>query len=205
MTRRRGGRQPAPLTGADLREAALRVVARSSLDRLTVREVAQELGVTAPAVHYHLRGGADLADRVVEAVAAGIELRDDPDLDWVERYVALVDRMDQAFLRYPGTGLRALTATGPSAAADRLTAAALDILLDAGFDRPAATEIFASTYLLFTGWLATRGRTEQGSVHPAWLAAAGHGGSGPLHAALRRVLTGTPVPTPDPTPTRGRR
>ncbi|MEE4599546.1 TetR family transcriptional regulator, partial [Streptomyces sp. DSM 41524] len=106
----------------------MRVVSRSSLEQLTVREVAAECGVTPPAIHYHLRGGDDLADRVVEAVAARIEVHKDPGASWIEQYVELVLAMDRAFLAYPGTGLHALTSTGPSAAATRLTDTALDIL-----------------------------------------------------------------------------
>ena len=128
MRRRRGGTQPSPISEADVLDAALRVVARSSLSHLTVRAVAEECAVTAPAIHYHLRGGADLADRVVEAVAAQIDVRVDPDASWVEQYLGLVTAMDQAFLAYPGTGVRALTSTGTSAAATRLTSTALTIL-----------------------------------------------------------------------------
>ena len=57
MPRSRGGTQPQPISMTDVVDAALRVVARSSLDRLTVRAVADECGVTPPAIHYHLRGG----------------------------------------------------------------------------------------------------------------------------------------------------
>jgi AcrR family transcriptional regulator len=180
------------LTADDVLGAALRIVERSELDRLTVRAVADELGVTPPAVHYHLRGGDDLADRVVEAVAAGIRLEIDPDAHWVEQYVSLVTSMDRAFLRYPGTGMRALTASRPSAAAGRLTRTALSILGNAGIPEPAAVELFTATYLLFTGWLATRGLVEGGGVHPA-LAAAGAGMPGKddgrtLERTLRRLL-----------------
>lgn len=197
MARQRGGTQPTPLTAEDVLGAALRIVERSELDRLTVRAVADELGVTPPAVHYHLRGGDDLADRVVEAVAAGIRIEIDPDAHWVEQYVALVTSMDRAFLRYPGTGMRALTASRASAAAGRLTGTALSILRDAGFPEPAAVELFTTTYLLFTGWLATRGLVEGGGRHPA-LAAAGAGMPGKddgrtLERAVRRLLeTDTP-------------
>jgi len=192
MMRRRGGTQPSPISEADVLDAALRVVARSSLDALTVRAVAEECGVTAPAIHYHLRGGADLADRVVEAVAARIDVRVDPDASWVDQYLGLVAAMDQAFLAYPGTGVRALTSTGASAAATRLTNAALSILRRAGFAEDAAVHIFTATYLMFVGWLATRNRAEANIIHPA-LAAAGATGLGrdggqPLEEAMRRIL-----------------
>ncbi|MDV7136405.1 TetR/AcrR family transcriptional regulator [Williamsia muralis] len=177
----------------DLVEAALRVVERSSLHKLTVRAVADECGVTAPAIHYHLRGKADLADRVVEAVAAGIEISIEPDDHWIDQYIGLVAAMDRAFLRYPGTGLHALTAEGRSAAAARLSATALDILRGAGFPDRDAREIFTATYLIFVGWLATRGRAESGTTHPALAAAGtatGNDGIEALESALRHLFEG---------------
>jgi AcrR family transcriptional regulator len=177
----------------DVVDAALRVVARSSLDRLTVRAVADECGVTPPAIHYHLRGGDELADRVVEAVAARINVAIDPRTQWVDRYLALISAMDRAFLAYPGTGLRALASTGPSPAAGRLTDTAMQILRDAGLPEVAAVQIFTITYLIFVGWLATRNSAEGNRIHPS-LAAVGAGaladdGDQPLIAAIRRVLT----------------
>lgn len=170
----------------------MRVVARSSLQQLTVREVAEECGVTAPAIHYHLRGGGDLADRVVEAVAAQIDVRVDPDASWIDQYLELVLTMDRTFLAYPGAGLHALTSRGSSAAATRLTDTALDILRHAGFTEDVAVQTFTATYLMFVGWLATRSRAEGDTVHPA-LAAAGATSLGrddgqPLEEAMRRIL-----------------
>jgi AcrR family transcriptional regulator len=177
----------------DVVDAALRVVARSSLERLTVRAVADECGVTPPAIHYHLRGGDELADRVVEAIATRIDITVDPKAPWVVRYLTLITAMDCAFLGYPGAGLRALTATGPSPGAARLTDTALQILREAGLPEAVAVQTFTTTYLIFVGWLATRNLAEGNGIHPA-LAAAGAGaladdGDQPLIAAIRRVLT----------------
>lgn len=189
---RRGGTQPSPISKADVVDAAMRIVARSSLADLTVREVAAECGVTPPAIHYHLRGGHDLADRVVEAVAGRIEARMDPEASWIDQYVELVLAMDRAFLAYPGTGLHALTSTGTSAAATRLTDTALSILRSAGLTEEVAVQTFTDTYLMFVGWLATRSHAEDNTIHPA-LAAAGAANLGrddgqPLEGAIRRIL-----------------
>ncbi|WP_166903577.1 TetR/AcrR family transcriptional regulator [Mycobacterium sp. DL440] len=191
--RRRGGTQPSPISKTHVVDAAMRVVARSSLEQLTVREVATECGVTPPAIHYHLRGGDDLADRVVEAVAAQIDVAVDGKAPWVERYLTLISAMDRAFLAYPGTGLRALASTGASPGATRLTDTAMRILRDAGLPEAAAVQTFTTTYLIFVGWLATRHLAEGDGIHPS-LEAAGAGalandGDQPLLAAIRRVLT----------------
>ena len=192
MPRSRGGTQSRPISMSEVVDAALRIVERSSLDRLTVRAVAAECGVTPPAIHYHLRGGEDLRDRVVEAVAAGIDVVIDPNSPWVDQYLALITAMDRAFLAYPGTGMRALTVTGPSRAAGGLTETALQILRGAGLPEEAALATFTTTYLIFVGWLATRNLAEDSGVHPS-LAAAGarslaDGSDRPLVAGIRRVL-----------------
>ncbi|WP_218025819.1 TetR/AcrR family transcriptional regulator [Nocardia miyunensis] len=200
MARQRGGTQPIPLSAQDILEAALRLVERWGLDGLTVRGVAAELGVTPPAVHYHLRGGQDLADRVIEAVAARVEMDTDSGAHWVDQYVDLVSSMDRTFLRYPGTGTRVLAASRNSAAAGRLTGAALSILRAAGFSEAVAVEIFTATYLLFAGWLVTRGLREAGGTHPALVAA---GVTAPdladgavLDRALRRLLESSAASRP---------
>lgn len=192
MPRSRGGTQAQPISMTDVIDAALRIVARSSLDRLTVRAVAEECGVTPPAIHYHLRGGDELADRVVEAVATRIDVAINPKASWIERYLALISAMDRAFLAYPGTGLRALATTGPSPAAGRLTQTAIQILRDAGLSKDSAVQTFTTTYLIFVGWLATRNSAEGNKIHPS-LAAAGavhlaEDRDEPLIAAIRRVL-----------------
>ncbi|MBF4476473.1 transcriptional regulator, TetR family [Rhodococcus rhodochrous J3] len=197
MARRRGGTQPMPISETDVVQSGLRVVERSSLERLTVRAVAEELGVTAPAVHYHLRDTDGLVSRVVEAVAAQIDVAMDVDTPWIEQYIGMVTAMDRTFLRYPGTGVYALTVTRPSPAVGRLTDTALGILRKAGFNDGEARELFTATYLMFVGWLATRGLAEKGATHPALAAALGdrlgNDPTEPLDAALRRVLTAGPT------------
>jgi hypothetical protein len=101
--------------------------------------------------------------------------------------------MDRAFLAYPGTGLRALTATGRSPGAARLTDTAMQILRAAGFSETAAAQTFTTTYLIFVGWLATRNLAQGHRIHPSLAAAGVKGladdGDQPLVTAMRRVLT----------------
>ena len=198
MPRSRGGTQSAPLAPQDILNAALRVVERSSLDRLTVKAVADECGVTPPAIHYHLRREVDLATRVVEAVAQQITVPLDPDAPWQDQYIALVLAMDRTFLRYPGTGSRALTSSGESPAAAQLTDTALGILRTAGFTDREAGDIFAATYLLYVGWLSTRGQAENNVIHPSLRAAGmsttGHDDAKPLVSGLHCIFAGH---TPD--------
>ena len=194
VTRRRGGVQDPPLSVGDVVDAALRVTARAGLDALTVRGVAEELAVTPPAVHYHLRGKDDLLDRVCEAVSASIDLSVDPGAGWEDQYVQLVLSMDRTFEGYPGVAVRALSATGPSAAARRIADAGTAILRTAGMGSDDAVQAFAASQFLFTGWLVLRDMSSRGQVHPALLAAGMDGpvgdGTEQLEVALRRLLAG---------------
>lgn len=192
--RRRGGVQDPPLSIDSVVGAAVRVTERVGLDQLTVRLVADELQVTAPAVHYHLRDKDDLLDRVCESVAAGIDLTIAPEEDWAEQYVALVLSMERTLGRYPGVAMRALAATGESTAAWRITEAATGILRGAGLDPEETAQAFAASQFLLTGWLVLRHVSGNGAAHPALKAA----GIAPpadatvshLETAVRRLLAG---------------
>lgn len=53
-----------PLTKKDIAEAGLRLLDRVGLEGLTVRAIAQELGVKAPALYWHLENKQALLDEV---------------------------------------------------------------------------------------------------------------------------------------------
>jgi TetR/AcrR family transcriptional regulator, tetracycline repressor protein len=192
--RRRGGVQDPPLSIGSVVGAAVRVTERVGLDQLTVRLVADELQVTAPAVHYHLRGKDDLLDRVCEEVAARIDLTVAPEAGWAEQYVALVLSMERTLGRYPGVAMRALAATGESAAAWRIAAAATGILRGAGLDQEETAQAFAASQFLLTGWLVLRHGSGRGAAHPALKAAGVAPPAGAtvsqLETAVRRLLAG---------------
>jgi TetR/AcrR family transcriptional regulator, tetracycline repressor protein len=194
VTRRRGGLQDPPLSVGDVVHAAVRVTGRVGLERLTVRLVADELDVTAPAVHYHLRGKEDLLDRVCEAVGAQIDLDVAPAPRWEDRYVDLVLSMERTMTCYPGVARRALSATGSSAAARRIADAATGVLRSGGLDDEAVAQAFAASQFLLTGWLVLRSVGDRGEAHPALVAAGVRTPSARttavLETSLRRLLAG---------------
>lgn len=151
--RRRGGTQPAPLSVDDVMDAALAITRRSGLDALTVKAVADELGVTSPAVYHYLGGKRDLLDRVCGVVLRRVDLRVDATAPWQDQIVSIMLRMHHAFARYPGVGTRALFITGPATASERISAVMRDIVTVGGFAAPTADEVVAALHLLFSGWL----------------------------------------------------
>jgi len=64
--------------------AALRLLDEAGLDGLTLRRLAQELGVQAPALYWHFKNKQELLDYVAEAIGDEVRLaaRPDPDQPW---------------------------------------------------------------------------------------------------------------------------
>lgn len=154
--RTRGGRQPQPLTLSDVVTAACRVVAARGLDQLTVKSVADELGVTSPAVYHYAAGKDELVARVCERVASSVDLDVDDRLAWDEQIIALVTGMRETFARYPGVGERSLSLTGPAPAAEAISARVIEIASSAGFAIADATRLSVALQLLFSGSLLHR-------------------------------------------------
>ena len=65
--RRGSGRGP-QLTRADITTAALEAADRGELDLLTMRGLAQELGVTAMALYSHVENKDDILDQIIDRV-----------------------------------------------------------------------------------------------------------------------------------------
>ncbi|MDO8361528.1 MAG: helix-turn-helix domain-containing protein [Actinomycetota bacterium] len=155
-SRRRGGTQPDPLSLDDLIDAALELTERNGLDALTVKAVADELGITSPAVYHYVDGKRELIERLCERVTRRVDLTVDNDGDWQDNVVALVTRLDAAFARYPGVAARALSTVGPAPGSLRINEAILLQLTRAGFARADAIEMVAALHFLFSGWLLGR-------------------------------------------------
>ena len=157
--RRRGGTQPDPLSVDDIMQAALTLTERSGLDALTIKSVADELGITSPGVYHYVGGKQELIDRLCERVTRTIDVSTDADERWQDRIVTIMLRMDDAFARYPGVAARALSFTGPAPGALQITRSILEVLEtdDAGFSRADALDVVAGLHFLFSGWLLRRG------------------------------------------------
>ena len=63
-------------------ENALKLADADGLDALTVRKLAQHLGVTPMALYWHFRSKEDLLEGVSEQVWGEIDVNTDPDAPW---------------------------------------------------------------------------------------------------------------------------
>ena len=167
--RSRGGTQPLPLSRDDLLDAALPLVAADGLDTLTVKAVADALGISSPAVYHYFDGRDDLLDRLCERVAREIDLDVPPALAWDDAIVEVVLRMHRTFEHYPGVGGRVLATQRRSPSADRVSQKVLDVLLTEGFSSTDALDLLASLHFLFGGWLLGTRPLRPGVVLPPTL------------------------------------
>jgi len=76
---------------------ALRLLEAEGLDKLTVRRLATELGVKAPALYWHFRSKRALLDHLTDAIVAPVVAglpSSGPWLDWLERAKRVLSYID---------------------------------------------------------------------------------------------------------------
>jgi AcrR family transcriptional regulator len=83
-------------------DAAMTIARRDGLDTLSMRRLAEELGVSTMAAYRHVAGKDTLVDDVLEAAVASIDLDVPEDASWEEQITLLVERSYAVFLSVPG-------------------------------------------------------------------------------------------------------
>lgn len=144
-------------------ETALKLLNTVGLEGLTLRAIAKELNVKAPAFYWHFENKQDLLDEMAtemyRRMAKGVKL--ESATTWQDRLTATNRALRAALLRYRDgakvfSGAR-FTGTdyGPE------MEATLHALVDAGFTLPQAVRAAATAYLFTIGFV-----TEEQGVHP---------------------------------------
>jgi TetR/AcrR family tetracycline transcriptional repressor len=118
--------------------AALDVLDEVGLDGLTMRRLADKLGVKAASLYWHVRNKEELLGLLAEAIAAGVR-EPEPDMSWRERLETLAWENRRVLLAHRDAA-RILAGT-PPAGANRLRLAEITLraLLKAGLDHRDAT------------------------------------------------------------------
>lgn len=156
VKRSRGGTQPDPLSRDDILDAALPLVAEHGIDGVTLRMVANALGISSPALYHYFSGRDELLDWCCERIAAEVDLTVDPTVGWDDAVVAVILNMHRTFARYPGVAARVLPAQRPSRAADRISMVVYELVRSAGYSADAAEDLLAAMRVVFGGWLLGR-------------------------------------------------
>jgi len=142
-----GGR--ARLSKRAVVDRALKLADTHGLDTLTIRKLAQDLGVTPMALYWHFRSKDDLLEGMAEQVWSEIEVRVDPSVPWWAQLQGGLESLITVLRAHRSAPQLLLEHEKRNDAALRATEATLQILLGAGFDPQHAAEIARST--LWTG------------------------------------------------------
>jgi TetR/AcrR family tetracycline transcriptional repressor len=130
-------------------DRALKLADTDGLDALTIRKLAQDLGVTPMALYWHFRSKDDLLEGMAEHVWGEIEVNVDSSQPWWVQLRGGLESLLRVLRAHPSAPQLMLEHEKRNEAALRATEATLEILLGAGFDPQHAAEIARST--LWTG------------------------------------------------------
>jgi AcrR family transcriptional regulator len=148
-------RQNSALTLERLVEATLRLVRDVGVERLTMRDLADELGVTPMAAYRHVNGKEELLERALAAAIREEEMANplEADANWEQFILWRVRRTAHALAKYPGLAAFALSRPA-SRDLHEGSADLIRILEDAGLSRSDATIAHAALHTYAMG-LAT--------------------------------------------------
>ncbi|MFD8021226.1 TetR/AcrR family transcriptional regulator [Streptomyces lavendulae] len=146
-------------------ETALRLLDETGLDGLTLRAIAKELNVQAPALYWHFKGKQELLDEMAtemyRRMAADADARLAPGATWRERLLTGNRSLRTALLGYRD-GAKVFSGsrfTGTEHAVQM--EANLRALVDAGFTLPQAVRATSTAYFFTLGFV-----TEEQGVEP---------------------------------------
>ena len=135
------------LSRGEIIQEALALLEEHGPGALSMRRLADRLGVAPNALYTHVRGKADLIDGLIDQVYAGLDL--DPCLtgDWTEQLDALSQSIRAHLLAHPAVIPFALRQPGLGPHGLRLGEAIYNVLRPAGFSDQA---VVGTVYALLT-------------------------------------------------------
>jgi AcrR family transcriptional regulator len=142
-------------------DRALKLADADGLDALTIRKLAQDLGVTPMALYWHFRSKDDLLEGMAEQVWAEIDVHIDPAVPWWVQLQAGLESLLRVLRAHRSAPQLVQEHEKQNEAALRATEGALEILRSAGFGPEQAAEIARSA--LWTGLMLVMSET---SYHP---------------------------------------
>jgi TetR/AcrR family tetracycline transcriptional repressor len=130
-------------------DRALKLADADGLDALTIRKLAQDLGVTPMALYWHFRSKEDLLEGVAEQLWGELDLDVDPDASWWAQLQGLLESLVSVLRAHPAAAQLFLEHEKRNEAALRATEITLEILRKAGFGPKHASTLARSG--LWTG------------------------------------------------------
>lgn len=128
--RRRERRRP--LSRERVIGAAISLADAHGIDALSMRRLAQELGVEAMSVYHHVANKDDILDGIVQVVAEEIELPE-PGMEWKAAIRRTAGSAHEVLVRHPWAANLILSGAGSGVARLRYMDGILGVLRGAGF------------------------------------------------------------------------
>jgi AcrR family transcriptional regulator len=127
-----------------IQRAALRIADADGLDAVTMRNLAQELGVGVMSLYHYVKTKDELVDGLAEVAIAELDIKVEAGRPWDQELIRIGVELHRALRAHPSAIQLLLTHPQPPpsfvAAADKLLAT----LLDAGLSRQHAVEGLAT-------------------------------------------------------------
>ena len=121
---------------------------------LSMRRLADRLGVAPTALYTHVRGKADLIDGLIDQVYAGLTLDPDPGGDWTQQLATLSQNVREHLLAHPAVVPFALQQPGLGPHSLRLGEAIYRVLRPAGFSDQAVVGVVYALLTYILGFVA---------------------------------------------------
>jgi len=137
------------LSQAAVIERALALGDAEGLEALTIRRLAQELGVTPMALYWHFRGKEELLAGLAERIWSEIDTDVDLAAGWADQLRGLLKSLVGVLRAHPCASQLLVAGEKESESALKATEVTLAVLRSGGFDQPQASEVARST--LWTG------------------------------------------------------
>ncbi|MBF6437115.1 mycofactocin system transcriptional regulator MftR2 [Nocardia cyriacigeorgica] len=137
------------LSESEIVEAALRVVRADGVDKLSMRRLSRELGVSPMAPYYYVADKRELLDLVATAALAGVRKPPPESGPWQQRLRELIDQIDEKLRKHPGLG-DVLIEQMLGKQLD-IIAAVMEILFDAGFSDRNVLAAYATIHTFLFG------------------------------------------------------
>ena len=135
------------LTRDEIIKEALALLEQQGAGALSMRRLADRLGVAPNALYTHVRGKADLIDGLIDQVYAGLTLELDRSGDWTQQLTTLSQAIRAHLLAHPAVVPYAIQQPGLGPHSLRLCEAIYNVLRPAGFSDQA---VVGTVYGLLT-------------------------------------------------------
>lgn len=133
----------AALSRDEIIEAALNLIQREGIAAVTMRKLADEIGVTPMALYHHIPSKKQLLDLVVDRVGAEVHIAHDG-RPWIDQMRDYAMGWREELHRYPGVAGYLLRQDAPPSMAWRVIDDAVSLLVESGFEDRNAARAYAA-------------------------------------------------------------